>query len=88
MILDWKKRKPDFVNAEGFSWYIDKDLTDYCNRKDGIGKPLTGAVAYLVAKDNKLESYVVVWNQKIAYEHQQESVCYWIDVARKVNEYD
>jgi len=72
----WKNgEKPYFTNKEGFDWYIQEDLTEYCKEKG-----LLNVVVFLVAKGEKPETYAVVEKGRLLHTNQQyEGVLCWID---------
>lgn len=60
-IFPWEKgEKPYFINDDGFHWYIQKEMTEWCNRQNINNSPPIKAVCFLVAKNNKPEAYVLI----------------------------
>lgn len=86
MVFDWKTQEPDFVNEEGFEWYLDKYLTKWCNNTYRPGKPLN-AHAYLVVKNDKSISYVVIQGKEVIADNKSfEAILSKIDILRLVEE--
>jgi hypothetical protein len=56
-IFPWEKgEKPYWVNPEnGYEWYIDRNVTDYCS-KDKSGLPILDAICFYVC--NKIEDKI------------------------------
>ena len=84
----WERgEKPHFTNKEGFDWYIEKQLTDWAKRENATNqtKPLK-AVCFLVAKDNKPVSFVLVGENKeiLADQTSYENMSHQIDILRLI----
>lgn len=82
----WEKNiKPDFVNPEGFEWYIEKHLTDWAKREDVSSKPLVGVLAFLVRyPETGIMDYVLInTNQQVLYTNiNLEAMAVYIDILR------
>lgn len=81
----WEKgEKPFFTNEEGFDWYVDKKLTEYCMKPPDPLQPLN-AVCFFVVKNNNLEGRVLIdkkTNKVIGENLSLESMLYKIDFLR------
>lgn len=87
MFLNWPWEngvEPDFVNEEGFEWYINKGLTKWATAKRDGSTPIE-AVVFLVAKDNDPKTYAIVMDGKLVYDSMvMENVACHIDMLRLV----
>lgn len=85
-IWPWEnKEKPFFTNDEGFDWWVDKILTESCekSKERGVGWPLPNTKVFLVSKNNKPITYAIVRGNELIYENKNyEAVCYRIDFLR------
>lgn len=65
----WEKGlNPDFVNPEGFAWYLDKDMTAYAKKDMKISKGLKGVAAFFVKKDDFIRRVLIDDKQNILHE--------------------
>ncbi|GJQ43686.1 MAG: hypothetical protein JETCAE03_31840 [Ignavibacteriaceae bacterium] len=67
----WENDKqPDFVNEDGFEWYIDKDMTKYAREKDERnGNPgLKNVACFFVKKDEMVTRVLIDHKQRILHE--------------------
>lgn len=80
-----ENKEPDFVNPEGFKWYVDKLLTDWCT-KHLNSFPILNAVVYSVYdKDDKKLSNICIdkdTNNVLIDDGNTESMCIKIDILR------
>lgn len=67
----WENDKqPDFVNEEGFEWYIDKDMTKYARQTDERnGNPgLKNVACFFVKKDEMVTRVLIDDQQRVLHE--------------------
>jgi hypothetical protein len=86
-IFPWQNgEKPDFINEEGFEWYVDKELTKYGREQRDKLKPLK-AICFYVTKEGKLLSRVLIdENQNVLHDDATlEGMAAKIDFLRLVN---
>lgn len=83
--LPWDKT-PDYVNEIGVKWWLDKDTTDYANKKNINNKKLN-ARCWFIEDTDKRRTRVLVYSDtnNILYESQSlESMLYTIDFLKFV----
>lgn len=83
--LPWDKT-PDYVNEIGVKWWLDKDTTDYANKKNINNKKLN-ARCWFIEDTDKRRTRVLVCSDtnNILYESQSlESILYTIDFLKFV----
>ena len=90
-LFPWEQgEKPFWVNPEnGLEWYVDKELTDWCNRENPQGWPaLNAVVAYIAERDGdtvKAMGRVLIdrgTNGVLAFYTSVEAMASKIDVLR------
>lgn len=83
--LPWDKT-PDYVNEIGVKWWLDKDTTDYANKKNINNKKLN-ARCWFIEDTDKRRTRVLVCSDtnNILYESQSlESMLHTIDFLKFV----
>lgn len=89
----WEQNiKPDFVNPEGFEWYVENNLTKWAKREASSSKPLKGVVAFLVRhpeKEGSMEYVLINTERQVLYVNTNyEAVAVRIDLLRATQTYD
>ncbi len=83
--LPWDK-PPDYVNEIGVKWWLDKDTTNYANKKNINNKKLNARCWFIEEIDKRRTRVLVCSNtNNILYESQSlESMLYTIDFLKFV----
>jgi hypothetical protein len=74
--------KPDFINEKGVKWWLDKQLTNYCEREDLNGIKLKMKVFYVEEPDGRKTRMLIDANGPV-YENQKlEDMAVHIDILK------
>lgn len=82
----WKGKNPDFVNEQGFEWYIDQSLTNLANRKTLTQSGLNMKVFTVVENNEPITRVLVAKGGKMVYENSSleamASKIEWLKLAK------
>ena len=75
-IFPWDLDEEPFFTSkeEGLDWYIDKDLTNWANKKTVNGNPPLNAICFLVVKGNKLQTRVLIDKKTNSILHEEINI--------------
>ena len=60
-LFPWENGEiPAFINKEGFEWYVDESLSIRAIREHPLGHPPLSAVCFMIRKDEKFLSRVLM----------------------------
>lgn len=88
MFTDDYNRDPDFVNDEGFKWWLCKSLTEWArksqSRYSGEDMPeMNNVTVFMVEEPNTNRTYVIIHDGKPVYSSQQyEAVATHLDMMK------
>lgn len=75
--------KPDFVNAEGTKWWINKTITDYARQENQFGIRLMDVTGWIVETLSGYKTFLLTENNEIIAESPTlEAVGAKIDVIK------
>jgi len=75
--VPWKT-EPQFTNAEGVKWWVDKDSNSYVKRK---GFDTNKVNVWYVERPDGYKTRIIIENGEMVYESQQlEAIAVHIDV--------
>ena len=80
-------KPPYHVNEKGVKFWIDRDCTEWARREGGSGRPLKGAVVYLVEEPNGAHTRLLVDSKAtpVATETALDAMGTLIDIKRLIN---
>jgi hypothetical protein len=83
----WEKKEPDFINDEGFKWWLDKGTTKYAMRENANGTTLDYQV-WVVEKPDGFKTRIILDDRrKPIYENTSlEGIAVKIDMMKLVKE--
>lgn len=83
----WERNPPDFINAEGVKWWIDKETTRWATRENINGTTLDYQVFIVKRPDGYITRLILDEERQPIYEHQQlEAVASKIDIMKLIKE--
>lgn len=83
MITNIFDTEPDFINEEGFKWWIDESMTKYAQKEDKDGISLNTTRVFFVEEPKGSKTRVIIMDNELVCESTSiEGVCSYIDIIK------